>query len=316
MKKILLLLLGSVTLSHAQEANKLLVNDTRSTNESPGFYGREFKAEFKERSVVGVPGEGYFSGMLTLAPWLDASGGKIYQLNFNDGGIYYRNGLQSAQWGGWSKMLMQNINGNVKIDGTHINSFIQLQAYNYPSADAHLTLWASEPAVSWTGVGIGNNIRNYDNVEPFTRINMNAGGSYIRLLENEINFNLVSNGGIKQQSLTLYGNGNAALQGKLEAKEVKVTQTPTADFVFEEDYALPTLEEIEKHIKEKKHLPEIASAKEMEKEGVDIGQFQIKLLQKIEELTLYSIQQNKQLKVQAERIEKLEQALNNKNQHP
>ncbi|WBV59514.1 hypothetical protein PFY12_10645 [Chryseobacterium camelliae] len=101
-------------------------------------------------------------------------------------------------------------------------------------------------------------------------------------------------------------NGNAMVQGKLEAKEIKVTLTPTADFVFEEDYALPKLEEVEKHIKEKKHLPEIASAKEMEKEGVNVGEFQIKLLQKIEELTLYTIEQNKLIKEQQKRIEKLE----------
>ncbi|REC48044.1 hypothetical protein [Chryseobacterium pennipullorum] len=91
-------------------------------------------------------------------------------------------------------------------------------------------------------------------------------------------------------------NGNALLNGKFEAKEVKVTAIPTADFVFDENYNLPTLEDVEKHIKEKKHLPEIASAKVMEKEGVNVGEFQIKLLQKIEELTLYSIEQNKNIK--------------------
>lgn len=117
--------------------------------------------------------------------------------------------------------------------------------------------------------------------------------------------------------LAIMPNGNASLQGKLEAKEVKVTLTPTADFVFDEKYDLPKLEEVEKHIKEKKHLPEIASAKVMEKEGVNVGEFQIKLLQKIEELTLYSIEQNKQikqlkneneaLKTQSAKIEKLEQ---------
>ncbi|WP_228384003.1 hypothetical protein [Chryseobacterium sp. JM1] len=101
-------------------------------------------------------------------------------------------------------------------------------------------------------------------------------------------------------------NGNALLQGKLEAKELKVTLTPTADFVFEESYDLPKLEEVAKHIKEKKHLPEIASAKVMEKEGVNVGEFQIKLLQKIEELTLYVIEQNKQLKDQQKKIQKLE----------
>ncbi|WP_246008717.1 hypothetical protein [Chryseobacterium lactis] len=91
-------------------------------------------------------------------------------------------------------------------------------------------------------------------------------------------------------------NGNALLNGKFEAKEIKVTLTPTADFVFDEKYNLPKLEDVEKHIKEKKHLPEIASAKVMEKEGVNVGEFQIKLLQKIEELTLYSIEQNNNIK--------------------
>lgn len=100
-------------------------------------------------------------------------------------------------------------------------------------------------------------------------------------------------------------SGNVAVQGKFEAKEVKVTLTPTADFVFDENYDLPKLETVEKHIKEKKHLPEIASAKEMEKEGVNIGEFQIKLLQKIEELTLYTIEQNKQLKKLQENNDKL-----------
>lgn len=102
-------------------------------------------------------------------------------------------------------------------------------------------------------------------------------------------------------------NGNTSLQGKFEAKEIKVTLTPTADFVFEENYDLPKLEEVAKHIKEKKHLPEIASAKVMEKEGVNVGEFQIKLLQKIEELTLYAIKHERQLKDQQEKIQKLEE---------
>ena len=90
-------------------------------------------------------------------------------------------------------------------------------------------------------------------------------------------------------------NGNVAIYGKLESKEVKVTLTPTADFVFEDSYNLPSLEYIENHIKEKRHLPEIASAKEMEENGINIGEFQIQLLQKIEELTLYTIQQEKKI---------------------
>ncbi|MDY0929572.1 hypothetical protein [Chryseobacterium sp. CFBP8996] len=121
-----------------------------------------------------------------------------------------------------------------------------------------------------------------------------------------LNYNNDFTGGTKIGSTFLVKGDNASLQGKLEAKEIKVTLTPTADFVFAEDYDLPKLEDIEKHIKEKKHLPEIASAKQMEKEGVNVGEFQIKLLQKIEELTLYTIEQNKLVKEQQKRIETLE----------
>ncbi|MBB6332217.1 hypothetical protein HNP24_003209 [Chryseobacterium sediminis] len=128
-------------------------------------------------------------------------------------------------------------------------------------------------------------------------------------IENEITapdfgaINFITN---KKVQLAIKPNGNASLQGKLEAKELKVTLTPTADFVFDEKYDLPKLEEVEKHIREKKHLPEIASAKVMEKEGVNVGEFQIKLLQKIEELTLYSIDQNKQIKQQSEQLKQLQ----------
>ncbi|RQO42599.1 hypothetical protein DBR39_01615 [Chryseobacterium sp. KBW03] len=203
----------------------------------------------------------------------------------------------------------------LSIHGKHVGSTILLHADNDSNAPADLMLWASEPGLTYSGVGIGNNIRNYGsggaNME---RINSSKGGSYIRLLDNEINFNLVSDTGTKQQPLTLHANGNASLQGKFEAKEIKVTSTPTADFVFDEHYNLSSLEDIEMHIKEKKHLPEIASAKVMEKEGVNVGEFQIKLLQKIEELTLYSIEQNKQLKshsqelkAQTEKVQQLQE---------
>ncbi|MNU12394.1 hypothetical protein D3C71_04180 [compost metagenome] len=127
-----------------------------------------------------------------------------------------------------------------------------------------------------------------------------------------LNYNNDFTGGTKLGTSFLVKDNNASLQGKFEAKEIKVTLTPTADFVFAEDYDLPKLEDVEKHIKEKKHLPEVASANQMEKEGVNVGEFQIKLLQKIEELTLYTIEQNKELKKQASEIEKLRNELKTK----
>ena len=75
-----------------------------------------------------------------------------------------------------------------------------------------------------------------------------------------------------------------------------------ADFVFENNYNLPSLESVDKFIKENKHLPEIASAKEMQKDGINLSEMNIKLLQKIEEMTLYIIEQNKLLSKQQKEI--------------
>lgn len=84
--------------------------------------------------------------------------------------------------------------------------------------------------------------------------------------------------------------------GIIRAHTVQVNTTKTADFVFEEGYGLRTLEEVEQFISVNKHLPEIAPADSMLKDGLDMGEMQIKLLQKIEELTLYIIDQEKRIK--------------------
>ena len=86
-----------------------------------------------------------------------------------------------------------------------------------------------------------------------------------------------------------------SVNGKIAAKEVKVTINPTewSDFVFKEDYKLRNLSEVEKFIKKNNHLPEIPSEKEVYKDGIELGAMQAKLLQKIEELTLYTIEQQK-----------------------
>lgn len=87
-----------------------------------------------------------------------------------------------------------------------------------------------------------------------------------------------------------------AVEGSIGARRVKVNPTGWADFVFEPGYELRGLNEVEDYIKINKHLPEIPSASEVEQEGLDIGEMNKKLLQKVEELTLYVIEQQKQIK--------------------
>ncbi|MBL4754476.1 MAG: tail fiber domain-containing protein [Flavobacteriales bacterium] len=88
----------------------LNVDDTRAVNDAPTAFNQEVAFEFKTRTTVGVPGSGTFSGQITLAPWGDNSGDAHHQLNFNEGGIFWRQGQpDAATWGAWTQVLTAGI---------------------------------------------------------------------------------------------------------------------------------------------------------------------------------------------------------------
>lgn len=84
--------------------------------------------------------------------------------------------------------------------------------------------------------------------------------------------------------------------GQVHARRVRVDTDAGADFVFEPTYALPNLQDLELFVKSNRHLPGIQSEAEMIEEGIDLKELSIRLLQKVEELTLYTIEQEKRLK--------------------
>jgi hypothetical protein len=105
--------------------------------------------------------------------------------------------------------------------------------------------------------------------------------------------------------IVLLSNGNVGIgttaptypltvNGTIRSKKV-IVDTGWSDFVFEDDYRLMPLHQLDKFIEENKHLPEIPSAKEVEANGISLGDMDAKLLQKIEELTLYTIEQQKMI---------------------
>ncbi|WP_461639609.1 hypothetical protein [Labilibaculum euxinus] len=87
-----------------------------------------------------------------------------------------------------------------------------------------------------------------------------------------------------------------AVKGKIGAEEVQVKANYWSDFVFEDNYQLKKLEEVESYITKNNHLPDVPSEKEVLENGIQLGEMNAKLLQKIEELTLYVIEQNKEIK--------------------
>ncbi len=101
-----------------------------------------------------------------------------------------------------------------------------------------------------------------------------------------------------------------AVGGKAIAEEVVVKlQANWPDYVFEKNYNLPTLAEVETYINQNKHLPEVPAANEIEKNGIKLGEMNMLLLKKVEELTLYVLEQNKMNQIQSDEIKLLKQQL-------
>lgn len=109
----------------------------------------------------------------------------------------------------------------------------------------------------------------------------------------------------KKQRLTISREGTVAVGGTLTAQKVEVKNMDLPDYVFADDYELRSLEEVESFINENSHLPEVPSAAEVAENGMDLTEMNNAMLKKIEELTLYLLEENKQNKAQQEQIELL-----------
>ncbi|WP_299314081.1 tail fiber protein [uncultured Aquimarina sp.] len=136
-------------------------------------------------------------------------------------------------------------------------------------------------------------IKSYDNNDVYS-IQSNTGDTYFK-------------GKIGVGTTT--PDAKLAVNGNIHTKEVKVDLVGWPDYVFENDYNLPTLQEVENHIAEKGHLENIPSAAAVAENGIQLGEMNAKLLQKIEELTLYMIEQNKVNEQQQRQIKDLKKEI-------
>jgi hypothetical protein len=131
---------------------------------------------------------------------------------------------------------------------------------------------------------------------------LNAGGAG----DQDVSINPTGGGSAKIYGDVTIGteseNQDLYVEGTVRAREIIVDQESWADHVFSSDYQLASLDQVEQHIDRNGHLPGIPSEAEVKQEGVSVGQMQMLLLQKVEELTLHIIAQEK-------RIESLEQEL-------
>ncbi|MFS4457365.1 hypothetical protein [Maribacter sp. 2304DJ31-5] len=135
-------------------------------------------------------------------------------------------------------------------------------------------------------VGVNDNGVNFTNNSAIRGFNFsNSNGSLLDISRN----------GSVSIATASTGSHKLAVGGSIGAREIKVEVGTWSDFVFYKDYNLPTLMEVEKHIQEKGHLKDIPSAQDVAQNGINLGEMNAKLLQKIEELMLYTIQQEKEI---------------------
>lgn len=200
--------------------------------------------------------------------------------------------------------ITNGITGTTLYDGF----FVDYNDYNitlqqYEEGNLKLKNHNAEIILSYDGkVGVGAvNSNHLFNVEGKARVanNLTVGGN--AAIANGLNIN---NGNIQ-----LFANGKANFadevrigtgflcksNGELKVKSLRVTTTDWPDYVFGSSHRLMPLREVEDYINANGHLPEVPSAAEAEAEGVDLGEMNRLLLQKVEELTLYVIDLQKQL---------------------
>jgi hypothetical protein len=213
----------------------------------------------------------------------------------------------------------QYINGNL---GVGINTPAQkIEIQNNGDVYTRYRYNNGTPCISSWDIGVPSVSQGYqfvfrDAANALDIIALSVGGGYVQ--KNQFGNVMEVSNSAKNLWLQRFAEGKVGIgmttdplytldvNGTIHAKEVLIdTNFTPADYVFDASYNLMPLHKVEAFVKTNKHLPDIPSAAEIIKNGMNMGEMQNKLLQKVEELTLYVIELQKLNEIHSREIEKL-----------
>ncbi|BDD05651.1 hypothetical protein [Aureibacter tunicatorum] len=208
---------------------------------------------------------------------LAAGYGSVTNSSYSFATGYYTRAGYAALSSGWRALSNAHISMAQGYE-TQSNSYSAavFGRYNVGSTSADKYNWVDSNTIFEIGIGSSANARE------------NA-------------FTVLKNGkiGIGEEmhsDAQMAGDYKLFVNGGIKSTAVRVMQAPWADFVFEKEYKLRSLAEVKSYIEENKRLPDMPSAEQVGEEGVDLAEVNAKLLQKIEELTLYLLEQEDRIK--------------------
>lgn len=202
---------------------------------------------------------------------------------------YTGNGVTGGLYDGETKQMIRKVYRDFKFTPEATSLDISVFAYNVPVGDPS-TIFFYGPRIEEVNGSEASiaNVLSGESTDPVIGTSLwqanSAGLSY-------------TDGSVKIGTTKPDGDYLFTVNGKMHAKELKVDLDGALapDYVFYEDYKLKTLAEVQEHINTKGHLPNIPSAATMAQEGMHLKMMNLKLLEKIEELTLYTIDQEKRI---------------------